>query len=368
MNRVIGLINLEEDRQLIKEITTDRPIATVPFAGRYRLIDFILSNMVNSGIINVGILLPQKSGSVLDHIRSGKDWDLARRHEGLFYLPPVCAKNDSASCELSTFYKNIDFMKKSTQDYVLLSGGHTVFNMNFNNALRFHQNTNSDITIIYHKATHESSAPCTVLQCKENGLITDIANHSANYNDANISMGIYLMSRKTFIDIVEYAYERGGCDFLLDGIMRLHNKYNVYGYNYSGYVSTINSIHDYYKTNMDLLNPQIWQELFMDNSLIYTRTKNDIPAQYKSKAKVQNSLIANGCIIEGTVSNSILFRDVKIAKGAEIKNSIIMQGCTINEDALVENVICDKSVTISPQKWLKGAINYPFIVEKNTVI
>ncbi|WP_196594396.1 glucose-1-phosphate adenylyltransferase subunit GlgD [Pectinatus sottacetonis] len=368
MNHVLGLINLQEDNSLIREITRERPIATIPFAGRYRLIDFILSNMVNSGIINVGILLPNKSNSVLNHIRSGKDWDLARRHEGLFYLPPRYDKNNNSQSELRTLYQNIDFIEHSGQDYVLLSSSHTVFNMDFNNVLRFHQNTGAAITMIYYTNSNETAAPCTVIQTKDNGLLTDIASRHVAYKGSNISMGVCLMSLKTFVDIIRYSYERGGTDFLADGIMRVQDKYNIYGYQYTGYVSTVNSIIDYYKASMQLLDPKIWQKLFLENSPIYTMVKDDVPAQYKTQAKVHNSLISNGCSIEGSVDNSILFRNVKIERGATIKNSIIMPGCEIKENSLIENVICDKNVIINSQKWLKGAKNYPFVIEKNTVI
>lgn len=367
MNHVIGLINLHEDNRLIKEITRERPIATIPFAGRYRLIDFVLSSMVNSGIISVGIFLPDKAPSVLDHLRAGKDWDLARRREGLFYLAPADDDGKTRPSELKTFYKSLEVMRNDPQDYVLLAGGHTVFNMDFNNMLRFRQNTNADITMLYYKGTKEMSIPSTILAAEENGLITDIANQPVIYENSNVSMGIYLMSRKVFIDIVEHAYERGGSDFLIDGIMQMLPKYNIYGYCHDGYVSIVNSMISYYKTSMDLLNPNIWRELFIDTP-IYTRVKDDVPAQYKSRANVHNSLVSNGCVIEGSVDNDILFRNVKIEKGVEIKNSIIMQGCDIKESSLIENVICDKNVIVSPKKWLKGADNYPFIVEKNTVI
>ncbi|WP_196604665.1 glucose-1-phosphate adenylyltransferase subunit GlgD [Pectinatus haikarae] len=368
MNYVLGLINLHEDNRLIKEITRKRPIATIPFAGRYRLIDFILSSMVNSGIISVGIMLPDKAASILDHLRSGKDWDLARRHEGLFYLLPSNDDDDIRQSELKTFYQNLNIMRRSPQEYILLSGAHTVFNIDFNNVLRFHQNTNADITMLYYRPGRKLHSPCTVIKTKENGLVSDIANCPAAGEDADVSMGTYLMSRKVFLEIVEHSYERGGSDFLLDGIMRMTAHYNIYGCCYDGYVSCINSLYGYYQTSMDLLNPQIWNELFIDNAPIYTRTKDDVPAQYKSRANVHNSLISNGCTIEGLVENSILFRDVRIEKGVKIKNSIIMQGCQLHKNSCLENVICDKNVTISAEKYLKGAESYPLIVEKNTVI
>lgn len=368
MNYILGLINLYEDNSLIKEFTHKRPIATIPFAGRYRLIDFALSSMVNSGITSVGITFPEKAASVLDHLRSGKDWDLARRHDGLFYILPDKDENNARQSDLKTFYQNLEVLQHNPQEYFIISSGHTVFNMDFNNVLRFHQNTNADITILYHKTGREFQSPCTLIKTKENGLVTDIAKRSKTRKDSEISMGVYLMSRKIFSAIVEQSYERGGSDFLVDGIMRTISQYNIYGYYYDGYVSNINSIADYYQTSMDLLDPKIWNELFINKLPIYTKTKDDVPTRYKHHAQVHNSLIANGCVIEGLVEHSILFRDVKVKKGVEIKNSIIMQNCQISENSHIENTICDKNVIVSSQKCLKGAENYPFIVEKGTVI
>ena len=368
MNHVTGLINLHEDNDLIKEVTKIRPIATIPFAGRYRIIDFILSSMVNSGIVSVGIILPNKSASVLDHLRSGKDWDLARRHEGLYYMTPLDTNSRTHPSELRTLYQNLDAMHRNVYDYVLLSGSRSVFNMDFNNALRFHQNTKADITMLYYKNSQKKFSPCTVLQTQETGLVTDIANQPVADDNASVFMDIYLMSQKIFMDIVKYTYERGGSDFLLDGIMRTQKKYNIYGYCHNGYVSIVNSTLNYYHTSMDLLNPQIWHELFLNKFPIYTRIKDDVPARYKADAHVSNSLISNGCVLKGQVENSILFRNVKVDAGARIKNSIIMQGCRIKENAFIENVICDKNVMVDVKKVLKGADDYPFIIEKNTVI
>ena len=364
----MGIINLQEDNSLIRGLTGRRAVESIPFAGRYRLIDFTLSSMVNSGISNVGIMLPDKPRSVLDHLCSGKDWDLARRHDGLFYLPAPNQEDMNRKGDLKNFYHNLDFFEHSSQRYVLLTSGSFVYNVDFSQLLRFHQNTNADITMVYNTVGEEVHGKNIVIETAENGLVTDIAEKPAAYDGSKVSMNVYLMEKRIFVEMVRYTYEHGGQDFLIDGIIRRASEYNIYGFEHDGYVAHVDSTTAYYKSNMDILQPEVWEELFMGKHPIYTKVKDEVPVQYKETAEVKNSLIANGCIIRGEVENSILFRGVNVAKGVKIKNSIIMQKCDIQEGSLIENVICDKNVVITKEKWLKGAANYPLIVTKNVVI
>ena len=367
MKTVMGIINLQEDNSLIRELTDRRAVESLPFAGRYRLIDFSLSSMVNSGITNVGVMLPDKPRSVLDHLRSGKDWDLARRHDGLFYLPAPQEKIERKG-DLKNFYHNLDFFEHSSQKYVLLSGGSFVYNIDFNELIRFHQNTNADITMVYYTAKEEITGQNTVLETAENGLVTDIAAKPVAYDGSKVAMNIFFMEKRIFVEMVRYAYEHGGQELLLDGIIRRGSEYSIYGFEHDGYVAHIDSTAAYYRASMDVLEPEVWEELFMGKNPIYTKVKDEVPVQYKETAEVKNSLLANGCEIRGAVENSILFRGVKVGKDVTIKNSIIMQKCDIQDGSLIENVICDKNVVITKDKWLKGAVNYPLIITKNVVI
>jgi glucose-1-phosphate adenylyltransferase len=364
----MGIINLQEENSFIRELTERRNVESIPFAGRYRLIDFALSCMVNSGIINVGVMLPNNPRSVLDHLRSGKDWDLARRHEGLFYLPAV--EDDDTPCrgDLKNFYDNLDFFEHHNQQYVLLANGSYIYNMDFNELLRFHQNTGADLTIVYHTAADTQEGRSIVLETAENGLVEDMAVRNTVYDGTKVSMGIFLVSRRFFIDMVRDSFEHGGESLMLDTLVRRFKDYNIYAYEHDGYVAHVDSTTAYYKANMDILQPEVWEELFMGSNSIYTKVKDAVPVQYKDTAEVDNSLLANGCVVRGKVENSILFRGVNVGKNATIKNSIIMQKCDIQDGALIENVICDKNVVITKEKWLKGAPNYPLIVKKNVVI
>ena len=342
MKTVMGIINLQESNGLIRELTDRRAVESIPFAGRYRLIDFSLSSMVNSGIQSVGIMLPDKPRSVLDHLRSGKDWDLARRHDGLFYLPAPNEADSNHKGDLKNFYHNLDFFEHSSQKYVLLANGSFVYNADFDKLLRFHENTDADITVLYYTVDKETAGRNIVIDTAENGLVTDLAEKMTVYDNTKVSMGVLLMDKRKFVEMVKYTYEHGGQNLLMDGIIRRSSEYNIYAYEHDGFVAHVDSTAAYYKANMDVLQPEIWEELFMGDNSIYTKVKDEVPVQYKETASVNNSLIANGCIIRGEVENSILFRGVVVGKGVKIKNSIIMQKCDVQDDALVENVICDK--------------------------
>jgi len=372
MKSVLGIINLQENERSIKELTSHRPLATVPFAGRYRLIDFALSSMVNSGIENVGVLLPNKSRSVVDHLRSGKDWDLARKRDGLRFLPPSETVDDVHTGDIQSLYYHLDYVDHCKSQYVLIAGGSVIYNVNFSEVFRFHGNTGADITMVYaddSDITYGNDVDSVVLQTADNGLVTDMAVVQKVEPNEKVSMNLYFMHKKLFKDIVKRTHARGGTNFLIDGIIKNFEQYNIYGYCHKGYVAKVNSLVGYYRASMGLLRDDKWQKLFLDgNDLIYTQVKDEAPVKYKRDAIVTNSLIANGCVIEGSVENCILFRGVKVAKGVHIKNSIIMQKVDLESDVELENVICDKNVKITEGKCLKGATNYPLVVEKGVVI
>jgi len=369
LKQVVGIINLQEGNSLIRELAATRAVEALPFAGRYRLVDFAISNMVNSGISAVGLVLPDFSRAVLDHIRSGKDWDLARRRDGLTYLPAALPDNDSRKGDLKDIYANLDFAELSGRQYVLLTNASYIYNIDFENVLDFHKKSSADITMVYTKAKVDREGKSVVIETSTNGIVTDLAEVPSIKEGQKDVMGAYLMPVPTFAYLVRSTYERGGQDFLLDALIRHAGEFKISAYKHEGYVAHINSTMEYYEANRDCLKPEVWEELFMNNDRpIFTKVKDEVPVQYKETANVKNSLIANGCEILGTVENSIIFRGVIVGKGAVVKDSILMQRCDVQEGARVENVICDKNVIITKNRWLKGAENYPYIVTKNARI
>ncbi|MGP1471776.1 MAG: glucose-1-phosphate adenylyltransferase subunit GlgD [Schwartzia sp. (in: firmicutes)] len=369
MNSVMGLLDLQRNETRLQELTARRTIASLPFAGRYRIMDFPVSSMVNSGIRNVGVLLPEQSRSVLDHLRSGKDWGLARHHKGLFYLPPVPPEDGQIAGDLRNVYYNLDFIENSNESYVLFVRVNAVYNIDFRPLLRFHQNTGADITMVVASARCDDQADSIVIRKAPDGHVEDVSLRPAVAKGDTQSLGIYLMEKKRFTALVREAFEHGGKDFRRDVIVPAMGKHTIYACEHTGYAARICSLRGFYQANMAMLSPKVWEEMFLrDGAPVLTKVKDMPPVRYKEGAKVTNSLIANGCEIYGKVENSILFRGVHVAPGASVCNSIVMQKGDIQEFAQLDCVICDKNVVVTPEKTLRGAATYPVLVGKQAVV
>ena len=270
---------------------------------------------------------------------------------------------------MKDIYANLDFAELSGKQYVLLTNASYIYNIDFQDVVAFHKKSTADITMVYTRAQVDREGKSVVIETSTNGIVTDLAEVPAIKAGQKDVMGAYLMPVPTFAYLVRSTYERGGQDFLLDGLIRHAHEFKISAYKHEGYVAHINSTMEYYEANRDCLKPAVWEELFMNNERpIFTKVKDEVPVQYKETANVKNSLIANGCEIRGTVENSIIFRGVIVGKGAVVKDSILMQRCDVQEGARVENVICDKEVIITKNRWLKGAENYPYIVKKKARI
>jgi glucose-1-phosphate adenylyltransferase len=370
MNPIMGVINLVNEPDALEELTYYRCVASVPFGGRYRLIDFALSNMVNSGIDNVAVFTQHKYRSLMDHLGSGKEWDLDRKRGGLFVLPAVTGEPTGMSRgDLYQFYCHRDYFYRGREEYVLISRSHMVCNIHFGDVLRFHQETRADVTVVYKEVEGEEQARFRRLAVKDNGLVTVMEDHTGRLRTNKVSMEMYLMSKELLLDMVESCLAQGYDHLVRDGIMKNIGKLSVYGYPFQGYLGIVNSIQSYYRNSMQLLQPKVWRELFFQKQgLIYTKVKDEPPAKYLGSAHVRNALIANGCAIEGRVENSLLFRGVNIRKGAVVRNSIILQNCEIEENAMIENAILDKDVFISRGRVLAGDNKAPFVAAKTKVI
>ncbi|GAB6157241.1 glucose-1-phosphate adenylyltransferase subunit GlgD [Desulfotomaculum varum] len=371
MKNVMGIINLQEDVDFLKEISHHRPAAAVPFGGRYRMIDFVLSNMVNSGIRNVGILVQHKYRALMDHLGNGREWDLGRKRDGLFYLPPVQGcQQGNFKWDLRHFYNHLDYLQYSRQKYVLVAGSNMICNVDYRAAFQFHQAMSADVTVLYKdiENTAVNLAGCHFIKTAEDGRLIDLEINPNQKTGHQMSMEMFIMEKSLLIDLIHRCHARGECDLVRDGLIRNLSRLRIYGYPYRGYLARIDSVQSYYNHSMELLQPNIWQLLFFNEGRIITKVKDGAPTKYSRYARVQNSLIANGGIIEGTVENSILFRGVYVGPGAQIKDSIIMQKCKIEAGAVVDKVIADKEVVITKGKHLKGERNYPLVIMKKSVI
>lgn len=372
MNDVMGIINLSETEENIKELTLNRTLASVHILGRYRIIDFALSNMVNAGISNVAIFNHSKGHSLMMHLGSGKHWGLDRKRDGLFVFYPDQHPDDNnrRSGDLEYFKNHVDYLKNSTQQYVIMSRSYMICNVDYTKMVKYHKKTGADVTIAYKKMENSVGRfmACDTIEVDAEDRIIGIGKNLGKEKYYNISMEMYVMKRELLIKIIEEAIQKGDARYLREAIMNRISTFDVRGWRFGGYLSCINSTSNYFLTNMELLNEDKWRELFNQNGKIFTKVMDAPSTYYSQDSFVSNSLIANGCIIEGTVENSIICRDVHIKKGAIVRNSIIFPNVVINETTNLSYVILDKNVVINSNKMLFGDRQNPFVIKKNMVL
>jgi len=373
MEHMSGIILTDTKEKQLGVLTERRSTSAMPIAGRYRLIDFILSSMVNSGIRTVGIAAQYNYSSLMDHLGSGKAWDLNRKNKGLYILPPHIGKENTGKPvgDIDILYGISTFIRKVKPDYVLIANGNTIYNTTFNEALRFHKAKHADITILYNTETNKTDKELknyTLLNVSNSGRVTDIMKNYTHPTSKCVSMETYIIERSLLLHIIETCVAHGEHDWVVDVLIKNLDKLNICAYEFDGYVGRIDTIESYYKNNMNFLMPDVRKELFSSKQKIYTKAKDQVPTRYGNNASVSDSMVADGCLIEGSVENSIIFRGVQIEKGAKVKNSIIMQNSIIQKNCILENVVLDKEVTLLGGKTIIGQPNYPFVAAKGNII
>ncbi|MBQ8207898.1 MAG: glucose-1-phosphate adenylyltransferase subunit GlgD [Clostridia bacterium] len=375
----VGLVFSNIHDQNIPDLTRKRTMASVPFGCRYRLIDFTLSNMVNSGITKVGVITHNNYQSLLDHIGTGKDWDLARRSGGIKLLPPFIASYTGAganklySTRLEAMMGAMDFISRCTEDHIVLSDCDAISNIDLNDVIRQHKENNADITIVTTKVdtdNAEISSGSAVITSDENDRISDVVHYSRRVRGIKeISTNIIVATRTYLQSAVSDAISHGYTSFYSDVIDRNLLRANYFVYHYDGFYAQINSLAGYYACSMKLLEPGMGNALFgVPNRPILTKVRNSAPTRYTGDAKVKNSLIADGCLIEGVVENSIIFRGVKVGKGSVVKNCILMQDTVVGDNVTLGCVVSDKNVLIKDDRNLSGHSSLPFFISKGTMI
>ena len=372
MHDIMGIISLSEDETAMRDIAKNRPIGAIPIAGRYRVIDFILSNMVNIGIHNVSIFTQGKSRSIVEHLGHGKEWDLDRKKDGLFIFNPYLNPMDSTfhKGNIKNFKDQLDYIKCSKQKYVILSRSYMICNVDLLEAFKYHKESHADITILYKKIKSEKDRflNCDALNINDDGKIISIGRNIGKESNLNISMEMYILKKDLFIEIIEDSISKGETMYLKEAMHLQVRKRMVNGFVFEGYLGCINSIENYYRVNMELLDVEIQKELFYKNGFIYTNVKDEPPTKYTETAKVSNSMVASGCIIEGEIERCIISRRVKIGKNAVVKDCVIMQKCIIEEGAVLQHVILDKNIEISSGIVLRGSDKKPMVIMKNQKI
>ncbi|MCY8521312.1 glucose-1-phosphate adenylyltransferase subunit GlgD [Bacillus atrophaeus] len=333
-NQILGVIDETTYKHSLQDLAAQRSLGAIPFAGRYRLIDFMLSNMVNADIRSVAIFPKYRYRSLMDHLGAGKEWDLHRKKDGLFFFPsPHLHHEYDEFGSFRQFSDHLDYFHRSSQQYAVITNSHTVCNIQFKYVLKRHQEAGCDITEVYQDGQ---------------------------------SLQIYLMSSKLLKDLI-YGHAEKGYKTIQEAVEKESSTLTICPYEYSGYAAVIDSVEKYYLHSMQLIQPSFWQQVFLPQLPIYTKVKDEPPTKYGKHSAVRNSLVANGCVLEGDVENCILFRGVHVGKGTKLKNCIIMQKTQIGEDCVLEQVISDKDVRMGNATEAAGTIEQPLVLKKGLV-
>lgn len=373
--KAMGIIFPNSFDSLVSKMVELRLMASLPFASRYRMVDFVLSSMSNCNIANVAILPNKNYLSLMDHLGTGREWDLARKNGGVQIFPPFAENGGAVATGRVVAIANIlRHLKAQKEKYVVMCDANIAVNFDFTAMIKAHAESGADVTIAY----NEQALPETFLNSDDvnkdyyysfdidNGRITEI-NVNPTEGVHNLSMNIFVIERELLIKLVKDAFDHGLTHFTRDILWAKRDTLNIQAYKYDGYVARVCSINSYFDENMKLLNRENLNALF-DKAPVFTKIRDDNPTRYVSGSSVKNVMVADGCVIEGEVENSILFRGVKVAKGAKVKNCILMQDTVIEAGADIEYLITDKDVTISKDKEMKGTETYPtYIVKGYTV-
>lgn len=371
MGNVLGLVFANMHDTTLGDMTKNRTMGSVMFGGRYRLIDFPLSNMVNSGISEVGVITKSNYQSLLDHLGSAREWDLARKKGGLYILPPFGnVESTLYRGRIEALYGAMSFIKHSRAKYVILSDCDVVTNIDYKPIVAAHIESGADITAVAHTGVYSSEdiKTSTVFNVDADKKVTSVLINPDISGTCTTSLNVFVMSMDFLIETVNDAMARGNVSFERNILQEKCRELKIKIYEYDNYFSKLNSPESYFKSNMALLEPENARKLFVPKRSIYTKVSDNAPVKYDLDSKVSNSLIADGCIIEGEVENSVLFRGVKVGKGAKVKNCILMQGTVVGDNAELNYLITDKNVSICENHILTSSPQYPMYVGKGASV
>ncbi len=366
--RAIGIILAGGNNHRMKELSQKRAIAAMPIAGSYRSIDFALSNMSNSHIQKVGVFTQYNARSLNEHLSSSKWWDFGRKQGGLFVFTPTVTYDNSFWYRgtADAIYQNLAFLKNSHEPYVIIASADCVYKMDYNKVLEYHIEKKADITVVCKDMPAGTEVErYGTLKMNEECLIEDFEEKPIVAKSNTISCGIYIIRRRQLIELIEKSAEEDRHDFVRDILIRYKNLKKIYGYKIKEYWRNIASVEDYFSTNMDFLKPEIRDYFFKQYPDVYSKVDDLPPAKYNTGSQIRNSLISSGCIINGIVEDSVVFKKVFIGNNCFIKNSIILNNVYIGDNTHIENCIIESRDTIRANSYHKGENGIKIVIEKN---
>lgn len=365
----MGLILADHKKIQLGDISRPRALAAVPFGGRYRIIDFMLSNMVNSGINRIGVIALSKYKSLMDHLGTGSSWDLDRKQPGLNLLPPyinsVHADKGGNAEDLTGL---LDFFRATAHKYVVVANSNVIFNARLDEFIRDHEESGADMSILYNRDSIKYGSPSAILNLDRRGYLKDMMQDPPKPISIRCSLGLLIIDRELLIDIVGEGVARGEYDFSVESLIKLYGQYRIRGIEYRGQVLRVNNVPTYFASTMKLLEDETRRELFRSDWPIYTKVKDEAPALYSEGNVIENSVVSDGCLIAGDVRDSMLFRGVTISRKSKIRSCVIMQDVYVSEGVELENVILDKNCVIRPGIKLVGQKDYPVVIGKGAIV
>ncbi len=366
--KAIGIILAGGKNHRLGALSEKRAVGAMPIAGSYRAIDFALSSMANSRIQKVGVLTQYNAGSLGEHLSSSKWWDFGRKQGGLFIFTPTITADNGFWYRgtADALNQNISFLKNSHEPYVIIASADCVYKIDFGKLLEYHINKKSDITVVCKDMPEGTDLErYGTVKMNEESRIEEFEEKPLVAKSNTISCGIYVIRRRQLIDLIERCAEEERYDFVRDVLVRYKDVKHIYGYKIKDYWRNIASVEDYFNTNMDFLKSDIRDYFFRQYPDVYSKVDDQPPAKYNPGARIKNSLVASGCIINGTVENSIVFKEAYIGNNCCIKNSIILNDVYIGDNTYIENCIVESRGTMKANSYYKGDDGIKIIVEKN---
>ena len=371
MNDLHGILFAYRSDANLGELTRPRNTCSVPFGGRYRLIDFMLSSYVNAGITDVGLVVHQSYQSLLDHLGSGKDWELSRKHGGLRILPPFSYAelgHGEYRGNMEALAGVADYLEDIRQDYVILAWGDLAINLPVSEVFEQHLNSGADITMVCTPTLRGAPQFSEYVEVSAEGRVTDLSVHPTTADKALESLEVYILSKKLLLDMVDYCAAHDVYNFSRGVLQPRLKSLKIVPYVHKGYVARFQSVGDYFQRSQDLLDPAVRADLFNPARPIRTKDQSNPSTYYGPESVSKSSLVADGCYIEGEVENSILSRGVIVEKGAKVSNSVLMQGTVVKAGASLSYVITDKDVTVNEGRMLMGHLTYPLAIAKGSAV
>lgn len=365
--RAVGIILAGGNNNRMKELSSKRAIAAMPVAGSYRSIDFVLSNMTNSNIRKVAVLTQYNARSLNEHLSSSKWWDFGRKQGGLFLFPPAITSKNSWWYQgtADAIYQNLDWLRQCHEPYVVIASGDGIYKLDFNKVLEYHIAKRADVTVVCTECFDDDINRFGIVRMNADCRIEEFDEKPLVSRSNTISTGIYVIRRRQLIEMIERCAQEERADFVKDILIRYKDLKRIYGYMIRSYWSNISTVESYFKTNMDFLRKDVRDHFFHQGAAVYTRIDDNPPAKFNPGCSVRDSLVGSGCIINGTIDHSVIFKKVFVGNNCHIRNSIILNDVYIGDNTHIENCVVESRDTIRANSYHCGENGIKIVIENN---